>query len=125
MKGFWNVMLVMALVTGCASSGISSRKTDQGWKESEITGYTFELVDNRYSQSFCFTSDGYVLAIIGEKSGGLAYPLFQWEIDPEGVLNIKEAEGDIVFKLVKVRLDENRAIVTNSAGQKETYLRGK
>ena len=104
------------------------------WKRTDLIGYTYKLAKNKNDKTetlYTFSDkDVYVaLTIQNPKSDALAAPLvgpLHWSIDDKGVLNI---DGAPVFKWTaswkKVEEHDNKVVVINKKGEKETYFRAK
>ena len=92
------------------------------WIASDIVGCNFKLIDAEVYQSFSFGSPDYhlVLATVGTVGGPITIPLWYWEIDRNGILNIKDDQGKIRFSLKKL-YQRNGIVGVEQSGKKVEY----
>jgi hypothetical protein len=92
------------------------------WQASDIVGYRLELIDKQVYQSFGFTAQGDVFAGVNVVKGLRTAPiwrLWRWEIDNEGVLNIKDGDGSILYEMRKLYERKGRVGVECSGINRE------
>jgi hypothetical protein len=101
------------------------------WNRSELIGYTYRWVKNKNSISYTFSEQDVMVAITSydPKSDSFVCPLvgpLHWFIDDKGILNV---DGAPVFKWtaswLKVEEHDDKIVVINRNGEKETYIRQK
>lgn len=95
------------------------------WTAKELVGRILTLKDDVEIQSFRFISDGAVAASTGtnSKNGGVAYPVFYWMIDKQGVLHIythPEHPENALFRITKLKVRKNR-IIADCNGEERIY----
>lgn len=93
------------------------------WKESDIVGHGIKLIDKQKIEAFYFFSDNnLVVATIGKVGSKTATSEFwwEWEIDKNGILIIKDDNGKIWYKMKKL-YNKNGIIGVELSGKKVEY----
>lgn len=78
-----------------------------------------ELIDKQVYQSFAFTAQGDVIGGVGMVKGLRGAPVWRWEIDKEGVLNIRDGDGSILYEMRKLYERKGRVGVECSGINRE------
>jgi hypothetical protein len=101
------------------------------WQRKELVGYTYRNIKDKSEVSYTFSDKDVIVAITSydSKSDSFISPLvgpLNWTIGDKGILNI---DGSPVFKWtaswIKVEEHEDKVVVINKKGEKETYFRAK
>jgi len=102
-----NIKIIFISLVLVACSKVPIEK----WEPQDIIGFNLSLRSKHSIQSFSFSADkNLVIAKIGTEGGPVAGPVWHWEIDKNGILLIKEADGTVLYKLSK--LYESDSIIT-------------
>ena len=96
------------------------------WQASDIVGYRLELIDKHDKQvyrSFAFTAQGDAIAGVGVGKR-TATEWKKWEIDDEGILNIIDGGGRILYKMRKL-YERNGRVGVEYTGENHEYMKRK
>ena len=98
----------------------TSPLAQQQWTKAEIVGLTIELIDPVAVEVMTFTRDGSVLLTAGQKNGGLAAPVFDWEF-VSGRLRITTDGKQLYDEFTLVSRDATSIIVRRHNGKIAKY----